>query len=572
MANLILTNQCNIRCPFCFASETRPGGDVRAAAMDMGEFHRLVNHLSIQNSVRFCGGEPTLHPQFLDMVEATLARPEATVFVMTNGLWSKQVQAYFRTLPTQKVSRVTCLVNVLEPGFYRDGQIETLHATLESVWSRTTMLGFTIHKAPFDYSPMLDLARRHGITSIRYAIAAPNVTDPRSWLIDPETDFRPLAATLVSLFRDSVVAGFKLVADCGYLPPCAFTEEQLSEIARMFPDNSPLVFRCGTALDVDYEGKAWRCYGLQDVLQANVYDYGSATEVIAGFDRRVKELSGLHLFDKCRTCDYLARGVCQGGCYAMRVSRAKKRDASLNLFPTTRDADLLDCRPVLTREVAFRRSAAGHRDVVLMERRGTIERISADDPEENESLLKFLDAADGRKSLRDLLAVFAHAYDDPVECQTDVLRLARTLFEWDVITFDRDAQPVFAGEWMRESPSYEGRGDAAAGLIVEGETDLVPVRLERISEIGAVFLAPKPVVGSAVRLRVEDLELQTSIVLQEPIARAGSGADPDVKVGPGSVGHRVTVSFAVVPDRTRLASLIRGFSKGASQLPPKASR
>ena len=58
MANLIITNACNLSCPFCFASEYLADGDaVGAQRMELPEYRQHLAFLG-DNAGRFCGGEP----------------------------------------------------------------------------------------------------------------------------------------------------------------------------------------------------------------------------------------------------------------------------------------------------------------------------------------------------------------------------------------------------------------------------------------------------------------------------------------------------------------------------------
>ncbi|MFC1611607.1 radical SAM protein, partial [Myxococcota bacterium] len=86
MPNLIITNACNLSCPFCFASEYRVSEPSRVSQMSVEELQTQIGFAGV-DTVRFCGGEPTLHPDFVEMLTITLDPPGRRAFVMTNGLW-----------------------------------------------------------------------------------------------------------------------------------------------------------------------------------------------------------------------------------------------------------------------------------------------------------------------------------------------------------------------------------------------------------------------------------------------------------------------------------------------------
>jgi tetraether lipid synthase len=80
-----ITSSCNLACPMCYA-QSGPGGkhltfDECRAAID-----RLVEVEGRPEVLQLSGGEPTLHPQFLDLVEYACRQPIDVVMVNTNGI------------------------------------------------------------------------------------------------------------------------------------------------------------------------------------------------------------------------------------------------------------------------------------------------------------------------------------------------------------------------------------------------------------------------------------------------------------------------------------------------------
>lgn len=63
---LELTRRCNLNCPHCYID----GGLARQNEMKTHEFHTLIDELAQMGvwAVTFTGGEPTLHPDFVDLV------------------------------------------------------------------------------------------------------------------------------------------------------------------------------------------------------------------------------------------------------------------------------------------------------------------------------------------------------------------------------------------------------------------------------------------------------------------------------------------------------------------------
>ena len=88
LANLDLTNRCNLRCPVCFANANE-AGYVYEPDLETIKFQLAV--LRDQKpvgaaAVQFSGGEPTIHPHFLEAVSLARELGIAQVQVATNGI------------------------------------------------------------------------------------------------------------------------------------------------------------------------------------------------------------------------------------------------------------------------------------------------------------------------------------------------------------------------------------------------------------------------------------------------------------------------------------------------------
>lgn len=80
-----ITSNCNLTCPMCFAS-SGPGGkhlsfDECRAAID-----RLVQVEGRAEVLQLSGGEPTIHPQLMKIVEYAYRQPIDIVMINTNGI------------------------------------------------------------------------------------------------------------------------------------------------------------------------------------------------------------------------------------------------------------------------------------------------------------------------------------------------------------------------------------------------------------------------------------------------------------------------------------------------------
>jgi len=88
LANIDLTNRCNLTCPICFANANVSGYVYEPTCEQvMAMLQQLLDSRPTPcTSVQFSGGEPTVHPQFLDILAAARAMGFTNIQVATNGI------------------------------------------------------------------------------------------------------------------------------------------------------------------------------------------------------------------------------------------------------------------------------------------------------------------------------------------------------------------------------------------------------------------------------------------------------------------------------------------------------
>ena len=84
LALIEVNTGCNLSCPVCFAN-AGPGYSLTMEQVE-SMLDRLVEIEGEPEVVQFSGGEPTIHPQLLDMVQAAQDRGISHVMINTNGV------------------------------------------------------------------------------------------------------------------------------------------------------------------------------------------------------------------------------------------------------------------------------------------------------------------------------------------------------------------------------------------------------------------------------------------------------------------------------------------------------
>ncbi|MBM3744408.1 MAG: radical SAM protein [Acidobacteria bacterium] len=297
MANLSITAVCNRACGYCFASGTWNGGPAYMAWADYVGALGLLERSGI-DQVRLLGGEPTLHPEFLRMLNTALERG-SRVLVFTNGLMPRPALERLEGTPAD---RVAVLVNVAAPEESsveeRTGQAETL----ARLGLRVT-LGLNIQTPGFQPDFLLELIRLHGLArTIRFGLAHPCLDGSNRYL--HPRHYRAVGERLARFRRRAEAEGVALELDCGFVP-CMFPPEtgEWSSAG------------CGPAPDVLPDGAAISCYPLYGLRRERLEAGVDAAELRRRFDAAGGPLR--------------AEGRCDGGCLAAAMLRFRRGTSTM---------------------------------------------------------------------------------------------------------------------------------------------------------------------------------------------------------------------------------------------------
>lgn len=313
MANLLLTNRCVRSCPYCFARrELEPAGAGAFVAWEDVAFVADFLVRSGEPRLSLLGGEPLLHPDFVDLVLYLHARGlDVTVFT-SGAVPEATVQEIAQHLACLEPAALQFVCNLNDPEQTRPARGE--RARVErflAVLGPWVTPGFTIWRPDFQLEFLFDLIGRYGLQrSIRLGVAHPVAGAP-SRHVRPD-QYREVAARLCSyrplLERLRVKPGF----DCGF-PMCVFTDEQLGWLARLRGEAAS--FSCGPAIDIAPDLSVYPCFPLSRFHRRSLYEFDTLQEVIEHYDRLrddlYAEIPGV--FDECDGCVHRQEDTCSGG-------------------------------------------------------------------------------------------------------------------------------------------------------------------------------------------------------------------------------------------------------------------
>ena len=93
---LEITQACNLRCPTCYANAH--GHDFMPVEEARRRFDAFFKNQTQLDVLMLSGGEPTIHPQFQEMLELALEYPIGRILINTNGLRIHQSDELLNTI------------------------------------------------------------------------------------------------------------------------------------------------------------------------------------------------------------------------------------------------------------------------------------------------------------------------------------------------------------------------------------------------------------------------------------------------------------------------------------------
>jgi radical SAM protein with 4Fe4S-binding SPASM domain len=185
---LELTRRCNLTCPHCYIE----GGAPRENEMPAAEFYRLLDDFADMGvwGVAFTGGEPTLHPEFGNLVRHARKR-QLLVGIATNGMFL--TPALLDSLPRDGVIISVSLDNLHVDGAH-DFDVAT-KAILRSQDSGflTNIMTNSNSRNIHELGSLMRWAEEHGV-SVRSVPFSPLGRGKRYAYLENTTDDVDLAA------------------------------------------------------------------------------------------------------------------------------------------------------------------------------------------------------------------------------------------------------------------------------------------------------------------------------------------------------------------------------------------
>ena len=313
MPNIILTEYCNLKCPYCFASKMIEDAKDANCNKNITEEQLLFilnwlrpTAISRDYCIGLIGGEPTLHPQFdkiLSIINSFNSLTNSSSVIFTNGLL---VDKFIPSIGEQ----MSLLINVNKLERDKEKQlIKNLDLFHQLQWFKTKKitLGCNLHILDDNYDFFWNIVDRYPeITHVRMSVTAPNDSELKK---NKEKYYTSMKARCLSFMQNAKQRNLKITYDCNQIPLCLFSEEE-KELVLSLGDR---IEKCSPVIDITPDFKATCCFGVYDTpLDCSHFD--NIDELTNYFESKMILKTINNNTFMCKDCEKISLMKCQGGC------------------------------------------------------------------------------------------------------------------------------------------------------------------------------------------------------------------------------------------------------------------
>lgn len=350
--NIILNSYCNLKCNYCFADEymeetvKTPGKSI-----DLDFFKlEMLPKIKTAPVINFMGGEPTLHPGFVEIFNATLDQmlPYSNLGIFTNGLMpDKVLDLIEQTIGVNGsiARKITFSVllnwqtpeNISEKNHERCREVAKLLLRKNGYGVTFSINLYSKNQELYTQCREIDeIYQEIGLPEdqqyrIRVSPAFPIIGEADNTYL-PIRDFPKVGRKMLDILKEFPQMAFRF--DCSF-PPCFLddiAEEEYELVSRFYfhsykqvPDiqdwNSlQLNFGCsdGSPMDIDAKGDCFNCFPFHELKLGNIRDFKevnpiSEAQMSSKFLTTVFKANQVK--EPCASCPhYMVR--CSSGCFA----------------------------------------------------------------------------------------------------------------------------------------------------------------------------------------------------------------------------------------------------------------
>ncbi len=338
MANIMVTEVCNLHCPYCFAGEFV---NKTPKEMTLDDFRTALDFVlgdGTKNQVGIIGGEPTLYTYINEAMHIVMNdRRSFYAVLFTNAVPLERLDPEILRNP-----KLHMLVNCNSPIDMGETAFEKMRHNLlcfknEYGGGNRFHLSVNIYKPDFDYSYLFPLLDDFSFNMIRISISVPQKGNLNGKM--PLEYFKEMKPVTIRLIKDMLHRGVVPQFDCNFIPPCVFTSDEREELLNTKSkmqksfDKGHLPwyweqaifcerYNCSPVIDILPDLRTIRCFGLSEYTKQNINDFSSISELRRHYEFTVdRPASEIWTDDACSGCHRRQNVKCSGGCLLFKADR-----------------------------------------------------------------------------------------------------------------------------------------------------------------------------------------------------------------------------------------------------------
>ena len=320
MPNIAITTYCNLKCPYCFAQKMISNEKIKNISLT--KFNEICNFINPSKSNRYrigiIGGEPTLHPQFKEIIKEIDKQKNTNFILFTNGI---ELYNFLNYIP----NNLKILINYNNPQNMSFNQYNSLKKTMDKLYElgwlspkHKVAVGCNIYLNNTDYSFFWEIIDKYKISTFRVSIVVPQQ------IKDKDYYYNNMIPIYLDFIKEAKIRNVLLDQDCNQIPTCYFNQKQLKEISPyiQFKNEDYRYFNCTPVIDIMPDFKASSCFGNYKSIDCNLFENFSDLYNYFYYENILQRENNYNN-KKCILCSASKNKKCQGGCLTFASSNQK---------------------------------------------------------------------------------------------------------------------------------------------------------------------------------------------------------------------------------------------------------
>ncbi len=330
MANIMINNYCNLNCEYCFVDNSVKE---KPQSISLYDFQKIILFLTKGQReivrVGVIGGEPTLHPEFREIIKNITTNPQARAFIFTNGILLDKYYDVFSD------PSVRFLLNLNNPTLIGKEKYQKIINNLDCFVEKNSgteekmTIGVNIYGKEKKYDYIIDAIKRYQLRKVRIGITIP--INSRKNKIDHLDYFLQLKPTLLNFLEKLRENNIMPEYDCNGFPVCLLEKEEkawLQEFWELEKGDYCNILdgpNCKPVVDILPDLTAVRCFGLLNEIRVPIFNFDNIGALIRYFESVYDSFSYQTMAsEKCKECSLPDRKECTGGCLLFKIEKMKK--------------------------------------------------------------------------------------------------------------------------------------------------------------------------------------------------------------------------------------------------------